>query len=116
MSESVESVVNLNVFNTSEKVSTESVDNLDDVEMSEKANSVIDSVGNSNVVLYSPLPPLEKVTEVCSENIRFIIHRRGFITCICGKTLRKHNCILVNNYKEVTLKFDVSKERNLSIL
>ena len=92
-----------------EKSDTESVGNSAVVEMSEKVSSA-KSTGNSNVVLYSP-PSSEKVIKVHPDNIRFIIHRRGFITCVCGNTLRKHTCVLENAFKEVRLKFDMCPKK-----
>ena len=64
---SVESIDNLNDVNMSEKISTESAENVNVFEktntelasLGEKVNNSLESAGNSNVVLYSP-PSSEK--------------------------------------------------------
>ena len=112
---SVESIDNLNDVNMSEKISTESAENVNVFEktntelasLGEKVSISLESAGNSNVVLYSPPSSEKKIIKVHPENIRFVIHKRGFITCVCGNTLRKHTCVLENTYKQVKLKFDM---------
>ena len=70
-----------------------------------------DSVGNSNVAFYSPPPaavvPEKNIFKVDPNNVLFIIHRRGFVTCVCGEVIRKHICNLQNIYKDVRIKFDM---------
>ena len=50
---------------------------------------------NSKVEFYSPPPPKEAV-RVDPNNMLFIIHRRGFITCLCGDVVTKHVCSIQN--------------------
>ena len=56
---------------------------------------------NSKVDFYSP-PPTVKVDP---DNILFVLHRRGFITCVCGKVVREHVCNLKNVFQDLKIKF-----------
>ena len=38
---------------------------------------------NSNIEFYSP----PKIVTVDRNNVLFVIHRRGFITCVCGNVV-----------------------------
>ena len=60
---------------------------------------------NSNIELYSPSSLKEPVT-VDPNNILFIIHGRGFITCVCGNVVTKHVCNIQNDFKNLKIKFD----------
>ena len=66
--------------------------------------------GNSNVVFYSP-PVSENVVKVDPGNIRYTIHRRGFVTCVCGKVVRKHVCLLLNVFQDLKIKFDLCPDK-----
>ena len=59
---------------------------------------------NSNIEFYSP--PSRAVT-VDKDNLLFVLHRRGFITCLCGKIITKHTCILQTHFKNLKIKFDL---------
>ena len=74
--------------------------------MSSQSTS-LESVGNSNVVFYSP-PPYD-IVEIDPENVRFTLHRRGFITCVCGEVVREHVCNLKNDkkYENLKIKFNM---------
>ena len=65
----------------------------------------LESVGNSNIVFYSP-PPYD-IVKIDPENICFTIHKRGFITCLCGEVVRDHSCNLKNDkqYENLKIKF-----------
>ena len=65
-----------------------------------------ESVGNSNVVVYSPPPPKD-IVKVDPDNIRFTVHRRGFITCVCGEVVRAHVCNLLNVFQDLKIKFEL---------
>ena len=76
--------------------------------MSTAGNS--ESADNSNVEFYSP-PVSEDIVKVDPDNIPFVIHRRGFITCVCGKVVRKHVCVLLNVFKDLKIKFDLCPKK-----
>ena len=40
-----------------------------------------------------------------------MIHRRGFITCVCGKTVTKHVCNLQTHFKNIKIKFDLCPDK-----
>ena len=63
---------------------------------------------NSNVESY--VPPSRAIT-VDRNNIIFVVHRRGFITCLCGKTLTKHTCNLQTHFKNIEIKFDFCPDK-----
>ena len=63
---------------------------------------------NSNIEFY--LPPSKAVT-VDPNNILFVIHRRGFITCICGKVVTKHVCNLQTHFKKLKIKFELCSDK-----
>ena len=65
---------------------------------------------NSNIEFYSP--PSRAVT-VDPNNIFFMIHRRGFITCVCGKTVTKHVCNLQTHFKNIKIKFDLCPDKEI---
>ena len=69
-----------------------------------------ESGSNSNVLVYSPPPPKD-IVKVDPDNIRFIIHRRGFITCVCGKVVRTHSCHLLNVFQDLKIKFDLCPDK-----
>ena len=76
--------------------------------MSTAGNS--ESADNSNVEFYSP-PVSEDIVKVDPDNIPFVINRRGFITCVCGKVVRKHVCVLLNVFKDLKIKFDLCPKK-----
>ena len=78
--------------------------------MSVDDNSNIESTDNSNIEFYSP-PVSEDIVKVDPDNIPFIIHRRGFITCVCGKVVRKHVCVLLNVFQDLKIKFDLCPKK-----
>ena len=63
---------------------------------------------SSNIAFYSP--PSRAVT-VDPNNIFFVIHRRGFITCVCGKVITKHVCNLQTHFKNIKIKFDLCPDK-----
>ena len=69
------------------------------------------SVDNSNIEFYSPPVSKEKTVRVDPNNIFFIIHRRGFITCVCGKVVTKHVCNLQNVFQDLKIKFDLCPKK-----
>ena len=64
------------------------------------------SISNSNVELFETI----KVTIVDNEKIIFKLHRLGFITCLCGEVIKNHECLLINNVKELKIKFELCSE------
>ena len=74
--------------------------------MSDQSTS-IESVGNSNVVFYEP--PKYDVVKIDPDKICFTLHRRGFITCLCGEVVREHSCNLLNDnqYRNLKIKFSL---------
>ena len=63
---------------------------------------------NSNIEFYSPSQASnEKPITVDLNDMFFIIHRRGFITCLCGKVVTKHVCEIQTVCKNLKLKFDL---------
>ena len=74
-------------------------------------STIFESVGNSNIVFYSPSSPKD-IVKIDPENVRFTIHKRGFITCVCGEVVREHVCNLNNNklYKDIKIKFSLCSE------
>ena len=61
------------------------------------------SISNSNVELF-------EVTIVDNEKIIFKLHRLGFITCLCGEVTQNHECVLINDVKELKIKFELCSE------
>ena len=61
------------------------------------------STSNSHVELF-------EVTVVNNEKIIFKLHRLGFITCLCGKIEQNHECLLINDVKELKIKFELCSE------
>ena len=61
---------------------------------------------NSKIEIYSPFVKVDD-----PNNILFIIHRRGFITCICGNVVTKHVCNLQTNFKNLKIKFDLCPKK-----
>ena len=74
--------------------------------MSSQSTS-LESVGNSNIAFYSP-PPYD-IVKIDPDNICFTIHKRGFITCICGEVVKEHVCNLKNDnqYQHLKIKFSM---------
>ena len=70
--------------------------------MSDDSNTVV-----GKIEFYSPL----KVTIVDPDNILFIIHRRGFITCVCGSVMTKHVCNVQSNFKNLKIKFNLCPKK-----
>ena len=66
------------------------------------------SNSNSNVELFEPFT----VTVVDNDKIIFKLHKLGFITCLCGKVIQNHTCVITNNTKELKLKFELCSEQN----
>ena len=62
---------------------------------------------NSNIEFYSP----PEVVTVDRNNILFVIHRRDFITCLCGKVVNKHVCNLRTHFKNLKIKFDLCSNK-----
>ena len=76
--------------------------------MSQSSDTDTESVNNSNVEFFSPPPTKsDDIVTVDPDNIPFTIHRRGFITCVCGKVVRKHSCTILNLFKDLKIKFDL---------
>ena len=69
------------------------------------------SVDNSNIEFYSPPVSKEETVRVDPNNIFFIIHRHGFITCVCGKVVTKHVCNLQNVFQDLKIKFDLCPKK-----
>ena len=61
------------------------------------------SNSNSHVELF-------EVTVVNNEKIIFKLHRLGYITCLCGKIEQNHECLLINDVKELKIKFELCSE------
>ena len=53
---------------------------------------------------------LFEVTVIDSEKIIFKLHRLGYITCLCGKIEQNHECLLINDVKELKIKFELCSE------
>ena len=63
---------------------------------------------NSNIEFY---PPPSKAVTVDPNNIFFVIHKRGFISCLCGKVVTKHTCNLQTHFKNLKIKFDLCSDK-----
>ena len=68
------------------------------------------AVDNSNIEFYPPVSK-EEIVKVDPDNIFFMIHRCGFITCVCGKVVTKHVCNLKNVFQDLTIKFDLCPKK-----
>ena len=64
------------------------------------------SISNSNVELFETI----KVTVVDNDKILFKLHRLGFITCLCGEVIKNHTCVIINDVKELKVKFELCSE------
>ena len=64
-------------------------------------------MSNSNVELFEPL----KVTIVDNDKIIFKLHKLGFITCLCGEVVQNHMCVIMNDIKEIKVKFELCFEQ-----
>lgn len=71
----------------------------------------LEPASNSNVVFYPSPVSEDNIVKVDPDNIRFVMHRRGFITCVCGKTVREHVCCLQNVYKDLKIKFSMCPKK-----
>ena len=67
------------------------------------------STSNSNVELFETI----KVTVIDNDKIVFKLHRLGFITCVCGEVIKNHSCIIINDVKEIKVKFKPCSEEAL---
>ena len=61
------------------------------------------STSNLNVEIY-------EVTIIGNEKMIFKLHRLGFITCLCGITEQNHECLIINDAKELKIKFELCSE------
>ena len=64
------------------------------------------STSNSNVEFFQPI----KFTVVDNDKIIFKLHKLGFISCLCGQVIQNHECLLINNVKELKFKFELCSE------
>ena len=64
------------------------------------------SASNSNVQIFQPT----KFIVVDKEKLIFKLHKLGYITCLCGKVIQNHECLLINDVKEVKFKFELCSE------
>ena len=64
------------------------------------------SISNSNVELFETI----KVTVIDNDKIVFKLHRLGFITCVCGQIIKDHTCVIMNDVKEIKVKFELCSE------
>ena len=65
------------------------------------------STSNSNVELFETI----KVTVIDNDKILFKLHRLGFITCLCGEVIKNHTCVIINDVKELKVKFELCSEQ-----
>ena len=49
-------------------------------------------------------------TVVNNEKIVFKVHKLGYITCVCGKTIQNHECLLLSDVGEIKFKFQLCSE------
>ena len=64
------------------------------------------SISNSNVEFFQAT----KFTVVDNDNIVFKLHKLGFITRVCGQVIQNHECLLINDVKELKFKFQLCSE------
>ena len=64
------------------------------------------STSNSNIESFQPI----KFTVVDNDKIIFKLHKLGFITCLCGQVIQNHECLLINEVKEIKFKFQLCSE------
>ena len=60
----------------------------------------------SSVELFSPT----KFSVIDNEKIIFIIHKLGYVTCVCGQVIQNHDCLLLNDVNELKFKFRLCSE------
>ena len=49
-------------------------------------------------------------TVVNNDKIIFKLHKLGYITCVCGKVIQNHECLLLSDVGEIKFKFQLCSE------
>ena len=62
------------------------------------------SASNSEFFLAS------EFTVVNNDKIIFKVHKLGYITCVCGKVIQNHECLLLSDVGEIKFKFQLCSE------